>query len=81
MKAAKFKVGDRVQSADDSDDVRLMKSLFVGEVVWRKQADHTSDGHIYGVKGGWIGEDPNSGPRQLHANDIQLQIGPKGVSA
>ena len=66
----KFKVGDRVKSAANSGDVKLMKATW--NAVIHKVIGENDSGGCYETVGTWS-NDPNAKPtsRQLWGNDLE----------
>jgi hypothetical protein len=58
----KFKVGDKVQSAPDGSDVKLMKMMWVAEVI--ELRGENEEGGCYETLGGWTNE-PETAPLTL----------------
>ena len=72
---ALFKVGDWVQSAPNSEDVRLMKRVWMAQILEVKPAKTAPDGVCYETLGWWSGESLKKRPklRQLWSEHLTLK--------
>tara|TARA_R110000868_G_scaffold131811_1_gene342136 strand:+ start:318 stop:551 length:234 start_codon:yes stop_codon:yes gene_type:complete len=72
MNTTKFKIGDWVQSAPDSDDIKFMKRIWCAQIYKIKSAKITPDGVCYETLGWWSGESLKKRPtlRQLWSKNL-----------
>jgi hypothetical protein len=70
-----YKIGDWVQSAPNSDDIRLMKRIWMAQIYKVKPAKSAPDGVCYETLGWWSGESFKRRPklRQLWSDHLTLK--------
>jgi hypothetical protein len=68
----KYKIGDWIQSAPNSCDIRLMKRIWSAQIWKIKPCKDAPDGNCYVTVGWWNGENLKKRPtlRQLWSDSI-----------
>ena len=72
MNTTKFKIGDWVQSAPDSSDIKFMNVTWYAQIYKIKSSKVAPDGVCYETLGWWSGESVTKRPtlRQLWSENL-----------